>query len=157
MNTGSKIAIGAVVILAGFCFLWMFQIFKGVETAMDDAKLNATTFGEETVSLLTLDWEFEDIRLRSAQSLVDEDEDGSLTTLLRAYGETLGHLKSSTGQATQPVVDNEQDPPVLRATFVAEIVCENGSATVTFDLARESRNSWQLVGIEVKPDEATVN
>lgn len=157
MNTGTKIAIGVVVVLAGFCFLWMFQLFKGVETAMDDARSNATTFGEETLSLLTLDWEFDDIKLRSAQTLVDEDEDGNLTAQLRDYGEALGQLKSSTGQVTDLAVDSQGESQVLRATFVAELVCENGSATIELDLARQPKNSWQLVGIEVRPNEVPVN
>ena len=157
MNTGTKIAIGVVVVLAGFCFLWMFQLFRSVETAMDDARSNATTFGEETLSLLTLDWESDDIKLRSAQTLVDEDEDGSLTAQLRDYGEALGQLKSSTGQVTDLAVDSKGESQLLRATFVADVVCENGSATVTLDLARQPKNSWQLAGIKVLLDEAPVN
>lgn len=157
MNKGTMIAIGVLVVLAGFCFLWMFQMFKGFEVAMDESRSNAKTFGEETVALLTLNWEFEDIKLRSAQSLVDSDQDGTLSAQLRAYGETLGQLKSSTGKVTDLAVDNKGESQVLRATFVAEVDFENGSATIKLELARLPRNSWQLVGIQVRPDEAAVN
>ena len=152
MKKGTMIAMGVMILLAGFGVLWLFQMFKEIETAMDKARGNATTFGDESIALLTLNWDFGDIRLRSAQSLIDSDEDGSLTERLRANRSSLGQLRSSTGKSNQPVVESKGGTQVLRATYEAEVVCENGSATITLKLARQPKNSWQIVGIDVVAD-----
>ena len=153
MNKGTMIAMGVLIVLAGFCFVWMIQQFSEFKVARDKARTIADTFGQETVELLTLNWKFEDIRLRSAQSLVDSDEDGSLSARLLKYKEMLGPMKSSSGETTIPVIDDSGDAPIMRATYTADVVCENGTATIKLDLARQKRNSWQIIGIEVTADE----
>lgn len=141
MNKGTKIALIGIAALALVGIVGLWSMVGSANVAIEKAKAESVTAGDEILVLLASNWNLGDIELRTARDFKSDLQQ------VDDWNRQFGPLVSGKMELTD--FDVGSDLLTSKLAGIAEF--EKGKGNVTMTLTREPRNSWMLSDFDVTP------